>query len=311
MLNAFFGGKHHEHKQHGNNVVALITMKGSVEESDAEGITAKQELNFRTTKRLIEEAFALPNVLAVIMNINCPGGSPAQTNLIAKFIRERADETKRPLYAVVEDAAVSGGYWLACAADEIHIDPNSMVGSVGVISQNVGVNEGLGNAGVEPRIITSVEHKAGMNPLLKFDEEEEKLVRENIMTIHGNFIDFLKQRRPEMMKGPHAKDIMSGRMYVGEMAVEVGLADGLASISTLLDKKYPKRDDLQVMEIKPKPQGGLLGLVGRMVYFGTQIARQMNGVLGELERLDVVRSPRPEALYLQKLRESGRTIPTK
>jgi len=108
-----------------NNLVALINLKGPiVDTDDSGGFGAKTELNFGSVRQVIEQAFSLPRLLAVVVAISSPGGSPSQTNLIAKHLRTTADEKKIKLYAVVEDMAASGGYWLACAADEIYLDPN-------------------------------------------------------------------------------------------------------------------------------------------------------------------------------------------
>ncbi len=226
----------------------------------------------------MEQAFALPKVLAIVLVINSPGGSPTQTNLIGSFIREKAKDSKIPVFAVVEDVAASGGYWLACAADEIYIDPNSMVGSIGVIFQNVGVKGTMTKVGMEPRIITSAKNKAGLNPFLDYDKDQAEIVVSNMQIIHTNFVSWVKKRRPKLVTGKDS-EIFSGRVFVGEEAVELGLADGVCTLSELLKKKFPNREDLKLIEVKRKVDGGLLGLLGHLFERSSRVADALSDAI--------------------------------
>ena len=98
----------------------------------------KQGLDFAGQQEVIEKAFSIKKSLAVAISINSPGGSPVQSHLIYKYIRAQAKKNKKKVLVFAEDVAASGGYWLACAADEIYVDQNSIVGSIGVISPGFG-----------------------------------------------------------------------------------------------------------------------------------------------------------------------------
>jgi ClpP class serine protease len=113
----------------------------------------------------------------VVLAINSPGGSPVQTNLIAKLIREKAEETGIPVYAVVQDVAASGGYWLACAADEIYVDENSLIGSIGVISTELLAAETHESATkLSPGSSKSVEDKAWKQPFRGTDHQDRRIM---------------------------------------------------------------------------------------------------------------------------------------
>jgi len=229
----------------------------------------------------MEQAFAIPKCLAVVLVINSPGGSPVQTNLIGSFLRQKAENTEIPVYAVVEDIAASGGYWLACAADEIYIDPNSMVGSIGVIFQNVGFHGAMQKVGVEPRVITSVKNKAGLNPFLKFDEAQEMIVKENMMIIHDNFAGWVKSRRAKIKDTKD--DVFTGRVFVGQEAMDRGLVDGVMTLTDLLEKKFPQREDLKLVEVKRRAEGGLLGLLGQLFERGSKVLGHVSDVFDHVQ----------------------------
>jgi serine protease SohB len=124
---------------------------------------------------LIERAFRVKRLAGVMLIINSPGGSPVQSSLVAQRIRRLADEKGVPVIACVEDAAASGGYWLACAADEIVVDPASVVGSIGVISSGFGLSEALARYGVERRLHTAGTEKSFLDPFRP--ERPEDLAR--------------------------------------------------------------------------------------------------------------------------------------
>src|SRR5918912_1562327 len=115
-------------------------------------------------ERQIEALFAPKDAPAAVLILNSPGGSPVQSSLIAQCIRALAEEKRRPVYAFVEDVAASGGYWLACAADEIYADPASIVGSIGVVSAGFGFQEAIARLGIERRVHTAGQRKALLDP---------------------------------------------------------------------------------------------------------------------------------------------------
>ena len=172
---------------------------------------------------LIEAAFRRGKPKAVALAINSPGGSAAQSSLIAARIRRLADEKRVPVHAFVEDVAASGGYWLATAADRIHVDPNSIVGSIGVISASFGF----------PELHRPARHRAarpyrrrGQEPARpvppRAAEDVERLKRLQAQ-IHDNFIAQVKSRRGARLRGG---DLFTGEIWVGRAGVDAGLADG-------------------------------------------------------------------------------------
>ncbi len=138
--------------------------------------------------RTLDRAFAMRNAAAVALAINSPGGSPVQSHLIFRRIRELAEENKRHVIAFVEDAGASGGYMIACAADEIVADPHSIVGSIGVVGGSFGFDKLIAKIGIERRLYTSGEHKAMLDPFLPENpgdvERLKKLQRRNPRRFH-------------------------------------------------------------------------------------------------------------------------------
>ena len=176
---------------------------------------------------LVEAAFRRGRPAAVALAVNSPGGSPAQSSLIAARIRRLADEKGVPVHAFVEDVAASGGYWLATAADEIHLDPNSIVGSIGVISASFGFQELIARHGIERRVHTAGADKSMLDPFRpERAEDVERLTRLQAQ-IHENFIAQVKARRGARLSG---EGLFTGEFWVGETGVALGLADGIGHL---------------------------------------------------------------------------------
>ena len=206
--------------------------------------------------RQLERAFAVRNARAVALLINSPGGSPVQSHLIYLRIRSLAAEKKLPVIAFAEDVAASGGYMLACAADEIICDPSSIVGSIGVIGGTFGFPKLLDKLGIERRIYTSGERKAMLDPFLpeKPDEVERlKLVQREI---HDDFIALVKERRGARLTGPES-ELFSGEYWTGRTAVELGLADTVGELRSILRERFGDKVITPVIA----PERSLLGRV--------------------------------------------------
>ncbi len=187
--------------------------------------------------RTLERAFAMRGAAAVALAINSPGGSPVQSHLIFRRIRELADEHKRPVIAFVEDAGASGGYMIACAADEIVADPHSIVGSIGVVGGTFGFDKLIAKIGIERRLYTSGEHKAMLDPFLPENPDDVERLKKLQREIHGDFIALVKSRRGAKLSGPE-NDLFSGEYWTGRRALELGLVDAIGDLRSVLRERF-------------------------------------------------------------------------
>jgi serine protease SohB len=186
---------------------------------------------------LLEKAFALRGARAVALVINSPGGSAAQSHLIYARIRALAAEKNVRVIAFVEDVAASGGYMIACAADEIVCDPNSIVGSIGVVGATFGAHEAIRRLGIERRIYTAGEHKVMLDPFKPEDPEDVARLQAIQQEIHSNFIDLVKRSRAQRLIGPE-KTLFSGEYWTAARAREFGLVDGFGDTRSFLRERF-------------------------------------------------------------------------
>jgi len=207
-------------------------------------------LTLNSLDKLIDKLFSDKKSPAVALIINSPGGSPTQSSLIADRIITKSKEKKKKVLAFVEDVAASGGYWLACCADEIFIDQNSVVGSIGVISPGFGFVEFIKKIGVERRIYTSGKSKSFLDPFKAEKEEDIERLKSIQEQIHENFISYVKSRRGEKLKENNYSEIFSGLFWVGQKAIELGLADKLGSIHEIVKQKFGEKAKIKFIDQK-------------------------------------------------------------
>jgi signal peptide peptidase SppA len=188
---------------------------------------------------VLERAFRQGRPRAVALAINSPGGSPVQSALIASRIRRLAEELDVRVHAFVEDAAASGGYWIAAAADEIIADRLSILGSIGVIAGGFGAPEALARMGVERRIYTAGNQKSQLDPFRPEEPEDVARLQALLDQMHSAFIDHVKARRGERLD--EGADLFTGRYWLGEEAVRLGLADAVGHPIPHLKAVYGKR----------------------------------------------------------------------
>jgi len=208
---------------------------------------------------MLERAFSLPGARAVALVINSPGGSAAQSHLIFKRIRTLAEEKKLPVFAFVEDAAASGGYMIACAADEIFADPSSIVGSIGVVSASFGFDKLIERIGVERRVHTAGENKAMLDPFRPENPEDVERLKGLQRRIHDVFVGLVRARRGAKLDEAN-RDLFTGAFWVGAEAVDLGLIDGLGDIRTILRQRFGEKVQFRMIEpARPPLLGRLLG----------------------------------------------------
>jgi serine protease SohB len=197
-------------------------------------------LMLSTIARTLERAFSVKRARAVALLINSPGGSPSQSHLIFRRIRQLAEEKNIPVLAFVEDISASGGYMLACAGDEIICDHYSIVGSIGVVGGSFGFPKLMDKIGVERRLYTSGEHKAMLDPFLPEKPDDVKRLKAIQKDIHDHFIALVKERRGQKLRGA-GKTLFSGEFWTAQKAIELGLADSIGDLRANLRERYGEK----------------------------------------------------------------------
>lgn len=215
-------------------VVAVIRLNGVI----AAGGRGSA-LNDIGLASMIERAFRKGKPVAIALSINSPGGSPVQSSLIAARIRRLAGEKDLPVIAFVEDVAASGGYWLATAADEIWVDPSSILGSIGVVSSNFGFHELMGRHGVERRVHTAGKSKSMLDPFQPEKPADVKRLGAILGQMHNTFIDQVKSRRAGKLLDD--KSLFTGEFWIGQTAVELGLADGIGHLVPKMKERFGEK----------------------------------------------------------------------
>ncbi len=223
--------------------VGVLRLSGIIGSS---GMGRRTGLALAEQASSIERVFKLSRLKAVALAINSPGGSPVQSALLAGRIRQLAEENEIPVYAFCEDVAASGGYWLACAAEEIYADPASIVGSIGVVSAGFGFTDMLEKIGVERRIHTSGEKKGMLDPFVPEVEDDLERLREIQEDIHEQFKDYVRKRRGTKLTA--SEDMLfSGEFWTGRRSQELGLIDGLGDLRSVMREKFGEKVNLHLV----------------------------------------------------------------
>jgi signal peptide peptidase SppA len=211
------------------------------------GIIARRSgmLNADSARPLIEKGFAAAAGRPVILDIESPGGSPVQSDLIASMIRTQAERAGVRVHAVIGEVGASGGYWLACAADEILASPMSVVGSIGVIGGGFGFTELIARLGVDRRIYTAGANKRRLDPFSPEKPEDVAFAKDLMEKLHDRFKDWVRHRRGRRLTAPE-ESIFDGGFMLGEQALAAGLIDGFATVDDLVrqlggDRARPRR----------------------------------------------------------------------
>ena len=197
----------------------------------------------------IDKAFALSKLPAVAIVINSPGGSPVQSHLIYRRIRQLAAEKGKRVYVFCEDVAASGGYFLALAGDEIYADPSSIVGSIGVISASFGLEKAIAKLGIERRVYTAGEQKGLLDPFLPEKPEDIARLKAIQRDVHDVFIGIVKERRGARLKAPDS-ELFTGAFWSGPKALELGLIDGIADVRSRMRELHGDKVRLRAIPLE-------------------------------------------------------------
>lgn len=235
------------------NHLGVVNIVGTIDSSS-------QGVNSTDTIKSLKKAFEAKSAKAVVLNVNSPGGSPVQSDDIwqeIQYLKKQNPEKK--VYAVIGDMGASGAYYIASAADEIWVNPSSLVGSIGVIMPNYGVNGLAQKLGVEDRTMTSGSNKDILSMTKPINPEQRAHIQALLDNVHDHFIDAVKKGRGEKLK---SKDpaIFSGLFWTGDQAIKLGIADKAGNIETL--KRELKVKKTVNYTVERSPFDSVLGRLG-------------------------------------------------
>jgi len=235
--------------------IGVIELHGILATRDVPGT-----LNIETYGLVIDRAFRNTHDQPVILDIDSPGGSPVQSDLIAARIRRRAEEAKVKVHAVIQDVGASGGYWLACAADVIHANPMSIVGSIGVRGGGFGFVDAITRLGIERRMYTAGANKGRLDPFGPEREEDVVFIQKLLDDLHARFKDWVRTRRAGKLPQDESS-VFDGSFMLGEQALAAGLIDRFNDIDSLVRELGGKRARPEVFRPRKK---GLLSRLPRI-----------------------------------------------
>lgn len=257
-------------------VVAVVKLHGVITPTPSP--LARGTININTVESALTRAFEHERLKAVALAINSPGGAPTQSALVGERVRELAKKRRVPVLAFCEDVAASGGYWLACAADEIYAHASSLVGSIGVVTAGFGLNGLLERVGVERRVYTAGAHKVRLDPFRPEKDEDVEWLKGLQTQLHDQFVGWVKDRRGDRLASED--DLFTGEVWTGAKAAELGLVDGVGNMRAVIAERYP---DAEISVAEPKrPLLARLGLGGAAASLGAA-----DRVMGAIEALEV------------------------
>jgi signal peptide peptidase SppA len=252
--------------------VAVLRLDGVI------GGRGQRGLSLRRYAGAIERAFAMRGLKAVALAINSPGGSPAQSALLYRRVRQLASERNVPVLAFAEDVAASGGYWLALAADEIYAEDTSLIGSIGVISSGFGFVDVLEKLGVERRLYTSGDNKSLLDPFLPEVPHDVERLKTLQGDLHDSFKDMVRERRGVKLKGDEAQ-LFSGEVFTGRRALSLGLIDGIGELRGVTRRMFGDKVKLRVVE----PERRRFFLARWFSPFGSEAADIAGDIVNRIE----------------------------
>jgi signal peptide peptidase SppA len=249
-------------------VIPVVRLQGTIMSG---GSQFRPALNLASVAPSLEKAFVSKKSPAVAILVNSPGGSPVQSRLIYRRIRDLAAEHHKKVYVFAEDVAASGGYMIALAGDVVYADETSIVGSIGVVSGGFGFPEMLKKIGIERRVYTAGENKVILDPFKPEKESDIEYLKTLQLEIHQVFIDMVKERRGSKLAEDPA--IFSGLFWTGVKARELGLIDGLGHAREILRRDFGDKVRLELVT-------GARSLLGRRLP-GVNVGTEAGAAVGE------------------------------
>jgi len=231
------------------DAVAVIRLDGAITSGPEDYLTTTGITPDRVAD-LLKQAAADPAIKAVVVRVNSPGGSVVASDEIYHSF----SEFEKPIVIWMGEMAASGGYYIACGGDYIFAHPDTLTGSIGVISQFINVEELLDEIGVDVVVITSGPHKDFGSLFREMTEEEQALWKKITDEIYQGFVELVAQARDMPLEV--VRELADGSVYTGRQALELGLVDEVGTPDDAIAKAAELggiEGEPRVIELKTTP----------------------------------------------------------
>ena len=215
-----------ENLESSNNVVYVIPLEGDIIESETEVFAGEENINVAETLEKLNIAKENNKIKAVVLRINSPGGSALTSDIIAEKIKELASE--KPVYVSMSSVAASGGYYISANADKIFVDRNTITGSIGVVSILPDFSKLITDNGVNIEKISEGEY-SDLYSSDTFTEKKYNKIYNSNLKVYDDFLNVVSKARK--IDKEKLKTIAEGRIWTGEEAVKIGLADEIGGLN--------------------------------------------------------------------------------
>ncbi|WP_243393430.1 signal peptide peptidase SppA [Leptospira perolatii] len=215
-------------KSGSSDKILIIPIDGPITDESREGnffMEGKDSI-LAGLKLQLELATEDPDIKAVLLKINSPGGTVTSSDILYRELMEFKKKKKVPVSALFMDMAASGAYYIAMSSDYIVVHPTSVTGSIGVIMQGINLKEGLEKLGIKDQSIRSGDNKAIGSPLQDLTPEQRKLLQGIVDSLYERFFEVVKNGRPKL-KEADLRKLADGRIYTATQAVKNGLVDSM------------------------------------------------------------------------------------
>ena len=211
-----------------DNRIAIVYLEGEILNRDVKGIISADRY-----KKIFDRVQKNEKVKAVVLRVNSPGGDAVESDIIWDHVEELKAKGKY-VVASFGDYAASGGYYISCGADKIVTQPNTLTGSIGVFAMIPDLSETFsGKLGIDFDTVGTGKNTFIYSPLLQRTPAQNTRIQHDIERTYAQFLDRVGKGRK--MTTEEVDKVAQGRVWSGEDAVGVGLADQIGDLKEAIE----------------------------------------------------------------------------
>ncbi len=225
----YFDAKGRKKDLSSKDKIAIVYAEGTILDGDrGEAGDIYDEKYVRILRKIRQDE----TVKAVVLRINSPGGSVLASENILREVN-LCKEAGKPIVVSMGDLAASGGYYIACQADSIFAEENTITGSIGVFGMIPMLDQTMKNKlGITFDTVRTGRHSAFGTPFIEFSPDEDAMIQERIEAVYRDFLKKVAEGRKKTPEQVH--EIAQGRVWPGKKAKEIGLVDDLGGLDRAL-----------------------------------------------------------------------------